>query len=41
MVTLAPPLNYLQERNTGFVPREIYGAETGFALSLSHDVVCV
>lgn len=41
MVGLAPPLNYLQERNSGFVPREIYDAETGYVFNLSHYLVCI
>lgn len=39
MVSLAPPLNYLQERNTGFFPREICDAETDYVFSPSHDLV--
>lgn len=38
MVSLAPPLNCLRERNTGFVPREICDAETDYVFSPSHDL---
>ena len=41
MVSLASSLNPLQDRNKGFVPREIYDAETGYVFSLTHDLVCI
>jgi len=41
MVSLASFLNPAQDRNTGFVPREIYDAETGYVFSLTHELLCV
>lgn len=41
MVSLASSLNPLQDRNTGFVPREMYDAETGYVFSLTRDLVCI
>lgn len=41
MVALASSLNPLQERNTGFVPTEIYDVKTVYAFHLTHDLVCI
>lgn len=41
MVSLTFFLNPLQDKNTGFVPKEIYDVETGYIFSLTQDLVCM